>query len=244
METEEDAPPGVPEWVVTYGDMMSLLLTFFIMLVSLSEVVADKKYRAILEALQNYVGYQSAPVTPPGKNFPVNSLIEQLDLQQLGSYTANKDAHGGVKKESIEGDELRVMRTKEGKPTRVGKMLTFAVGSDNLTAEVREELALIADELGGKPNKIEVYGFASAEESADTGAYDNTLELTYARAKAVKLELESLGIAAKRMRVTASGERRTEPLPGTDPALMERQIEVLVLDAFSTRFVGPREVPK
>ncbi|HID23354.1 MAG TPA: hypothetical protein EYP14_13280, partial [Planctomycetaceae bacterium] len=36
---------GVPEWVVTYGDMMSLLLTFFIMLVSLSEVVADKRYR-------------------------------------------------------------------------------------------------------------------------------------------------------------------------------------------------------
>ena len=25
----EDEDPGVPEWVVTYGDMMSLLLTFF-----------------------------------------------------------------------------------------------------------------------------------------------------------------------------------------------------------------------
>ncbi|MBL4886213.1 MAG: flagellar motor protein MotB, partial [Planctomycetaceae bacterium] len=35
---DDDEPPGVPEWVVTYGDMMSLLLTFFIMLVSLSEV--------------------------------------------------------------------------------------------------------------------------------------------------------------------------------------------------------------
>ena len=42
MTMEEDAPPGVPEWVVTYGDMMSLLLTFFIMLVSLSEIVAEK----------------------------------------------------------------------------------------------------------------------------------------------------------------------------------------------------------
>ena len=50
-------PPGVPEWVVTYGDMMSLLLTFFIMLVLLSEVVAEKKYRAILEAIQEYGAY-------------------------------------------------------------------------------------------------------------------------------------------------------------------------------------------
>jgi chemotaxis protein MotB len=52
----DDDSPGVPEWVVTYGDMMSLLLTFFIMLVSLSEVVAENKYRAILDALQKYTG--------------------------------------------------------------------------------------------------------------------------------------------------------------------------------------------
>ena len=37
-DPENDSSPGVPEWVVTYGDMMSLLLTFFIMLVSLSEL--------------------------------------------------------------------------------------------------------------------------------------------------------------------------------------------------------------
>ena len=38
MAEPEDEAPGVPEWVVTYGDMMSLLLTFFIMLVSMSEL--------------------------------------------------------------------------------------------------------------------------------------------------------------------------------------------------------------
>jgi chemotaxis protein MotB len=38
---EEDAPAGVPEWGVTFGDMMSRLLTFFIMLVSLSEISSE-----------------------------------------------------------------------------------------------------------------------------------------------------------------------------------------------------------
>ncbi|MGI9443328.1 MAG: flagellar motor protein MotB [Rubripirellula sp.] len=33
---DEPEEMGIPEWVVTFGDMMSLLLTFFIMLVSLS----------------------------------------------------------------------------------------------------------------------------------------------------------------------------------------------------------------
>ena len=40
MAFQEDPPAGVPEWLVTFGDMMSLLLTFFIMLVSLSEVAS------------------------------------------------------------------------------------------------------------------------------------------------------------------------------------------------------------
>ena len=35
------AVPGVPEWVVTFGDMMSLLLCFFILLQMFSELKKD-----------------------------------------------------------------------------------------------------------------------------------------------------------------------------------------------------------
>jgi chemotaxis protein MotB len=37
MDDEPDEI-SIPEWVVTFGDMMSLLLTFFILLVSISEI--------------------------------------------------------------------------------------------------------------------------------------------------------------------------------------------------------------
>jgi len=85
----------VPEWVVTYGDMMSLLLTFFIMLVSLSDVAADQKYRAILDSLQRYIGYRNGPIAPIGKSFPLNSLI--AGLETFGSFTDDDDGLGGVK---------------------------------------------------------------------------------------------------------------------------------------------------
>ncbi len=98
---EDDGPPGVPEWVVTYGDMMSLLLTFFIMLVSLSEVVANEKYRAVLNALQQYVGYQHSAPAPPGEQFPLNSLLMQLD--SLGSHAIKDAGRGGIKSESVAG---------------------------------------------------------------------------------------------------------------------------------------------
>ena len=37
-EEEEKCEPGAPGWVVTFGDMMSLLLTFFILLLSFAKL--------------------------------------------------------------------------------------------------------------------------------------------------------------------------------------------------------------
>ena len=63
---EDDGPPGVPEWVVTYGDMMSLLLTFFIMLVSMSELKGDGSIRAMLDAIKESFGPTAGQFGAPG----------------------------------------------------------------------------------------------------------------------------------------------------------------------------------
>ena len=54
---DEDEGGGIPEWVVTFGDMMSLLLTFFIMLVSLSEVKEKERYQTMVDTLQRRFGH-------------------------------------------------------------------------------------------------------------------------------------------------------------------------------------------
>ncbi len=49
---KEDSPqPGVPGWMVTYGDMMSLLLCFFVLLVSMSTMELEK-FRAASASLK------------------------------------------------------------------------------------------------------------------------------------------------------------------------------------------------
>ena len=45
MEEEETkCEPGAPGWVVTFGDMMSLLLTFFILLLSFAKLEKTKHF--------------------------------------------------------------------------------------------------------------------------------------------------------------------------------------------------------
>ena len=42
MLEEDDGGGGIPEWVVTFGDLMSLLLCFFVLLLSFSEMDVAK----------------------------------------------------------------------------------------------------------------------------------------------------------------------------------------------------------
>lgn len=250
---EDDAPPGVPEWVVTYGDMMSLLLTFFIMLVSLSEVVADKKYQAIMEALMTYTGYETAPKAPEGKNFPLSGMVEKLET--LGSYNKIDEGNGGNKSQGPEGDERVVRRYPEGLAQPLLPAIPFAPGSVELSSTARELLLAVETKIAGKPQIVEIHGYASdaplppaIPESADPEASqtsaeenpDDALEisaarkfaneqLSYLRAKAVYAELIQLKIRPKRLRIRAIGAVPTADDTSDNNAHPDR-VEVHILD--------------
>ena len=236
---EDDAPPGVPDWVVTYGDMMSLLLTFFIMLVSLSEVIADKKYRAVVNALQQYVGYRTGPPAPPGKSFPLNSLLSHLN--SLGSFTNADTGFGGVKAKAVEGQDVRVFRTREGTSLLVGEPLPFAQGTAELSETARKQLEAIAAELAGKPNKIEIRTHTSPDgELSDS----EKLVLTYERGRNVVGFLRQKNISPERMRITAAAD--VEPLrkTGDNRSVQSERAEIRILNAFTGEYVGPRETTR
>lgn len=243
----EEESHGVPEWVVTYGDMMSLLLTFFIMLVSLSDVVAEEKYRAVLDAIHKYVGYRQGPSAPPGKNFPLNALIKQLDVFSLGSFSDEAEGYGGIKTRSVEGKHVHVYRTPEGTPRQVRNAVAFDRGSAALTESAKNRLRKIASELAGKPNKIEIRGHVAPGPTLDkseSGGSDTggSFVLSYQRALNALHFLEQLGIAHKRMRITAASD--TEPLPKTGDRRSQQddRVEVRMLDTFADDYVGPREL--
>ncbi|MEM7646467.1 MAG: flagellar motor protein MotB, partial [Pseudomonadota bacterium] len=39
---QEEQKPGAPLWMATFADMMSLLLTFFVLLLSMAEIDATR----------------------------------------------------------------------------------------------------------------------------------------------------------------------------------------------------------
>jgi chemotaxis protein MotB len=232
---DDDAPPGVPEWVVTYGDMMSLLLTFFIMLVSLSEVQANKKFRAVLDSLQKSLGYTAAPLAPPGGAFPLNSVIERMSI--LGAHTNERTSKGGIKTpQATRGDDVRIFSNRPGNPISAGAPLLFARGSSELVPTVQKELVDFAARLAGKPNKIEVFGH-DIPDSADGGT--SAWNLAYERARRVADFLIKEGIDPDRIRLLTHIQMPDPNLRAARPSSAD-SVEIFLLDAFQNEYVGPR----
>jgi len=238
-ELKEDPPYGAPPWVVTYSDMMSLLLTFFIMLVSLSDLKADKKYRAAVESIMKRIGYNAAPSAPLGLGSPLGALIEKL--RSLAAASDKDRGKGGVRKPGVPGKDKRTFLGREGTAIHCGEALDFTPGSAEISPATEPMLRLIAERLAGKPNKIELRGHASSAPLPPDCEFPDKLTLSYERGRRVMEILEREGVLRERMRISAAGDNDPPPQSPDQAARREDRVVIFVLDTYARAFVGPHD---
>lgn len=232
MAIEEDPPGGVPEWVVTFGDMMSLLLTFFILLFSMSEIKSEQKYRALVESLRKVFGKHYATMSvQPTRTHPRAKYRPQTDREKKRLRT--KVTEGKDKIKGPEGQRETVNTIQPGQLT-VGDLVPFAEASAELGVEARRRLRLIARELAGKPQKIAVRGHTSRRPLPEGVPYTDDWDLAYARCRAVAEYLMAAGVERERIELDVVGA--AEPLSrDPDPEAVQRngRVEVFMLDRLS-----------
>jgi chemotaxis protein MotB len=226
-------PAGAPEWVLTYGDMMSLLLTFFILLVALSEIRKPEQLKSIADEIRKAFGMSKGG----GDSYQVSlfSVLETLEQQTEQRHElANADDPG------IEGRDLEVTRIREGMLFTQGGLITFEPGSADLSDTAKRNLKVIADLVRGYTNKIEVRGHAATMELGPGSRFADLWTLSFTRAKAVMDYLTSaeLGVRPERVRLVANADY--EPLASRvyTPATQEpnRRVEILVMEALVEDF--------
>lgn len=230
-DESEDSGPGIPEWVVTFGDMMSLLLTFFIMLVSLSEIKEEEKYQALVESFRRRFGHAStAAALSPGEDQPRTTA--KAPLATLGRARREDTHRGGVPDKAPVGEEPKVRIIRMGKRTSEGAVVFFAPGSDLLNAEAERVLDGLAEEFGGTQQKIEIRGHVAPETAARLADDSLVMDLAYSRSRGVLRYLtQEKGLAAERFRISTAAAN--EPMhAGTDVAQMQLnpRVEVFMLD--------------
>jgi len=235
---EEEDQAGIPEWVVTFGDMMSLLLTFFIMLVSMSEIKEQQRFQALMESMRKSFGYHAATIsTLPGNFKPHNSAF--ANLASLGRARRANTMRGGDKVRAPVGDYPRVQALRPAEHQTIGGVISFKEGSAELDEEQKQILLATVREIGGKPQKIEIRGHTSTRPLPPDSPYKSHWDLAYARCVNTMDFLVKFGINPKRIRISVAGENEPRHIKN-DPLLLKKnpRVEVFMLDELTGDFEG------
>ena len=105
-------PAGAPEWMVTYGDMVTLLLCFFVLIVSFSEIKKKEEFQSVVEEIQKAFGMRGGGGKLPTEDDPALSLIERLEAVRMRQERIPNKSN--VKDPGQTGREPRVTTIREG----------------------------------------------------------------------------------------------------------------------------------
>ncbi len=225
---------GAPLWVMTFGDMMSLLLTFFILLVSMSEIKQEDQFRVVADMVKKSFGVRGGGGRVYSNTDPEMSLqkvLEELEVRsQVHQKVSNSDDPG------IEGRRPQVTRVRKGWIIDVGGKITFEPLSDELTEDSRQKLLKVAEIIRDLNNKVEIRGHTSNLEDTRGSPYDDSRELSYARAAKVEdflISKKGGNLRSERMTLVAVADR--EPLVkrayDAERHRNNRRVEIVLLEA-------------
>ena len=193
--SKQKCPEGVPGWIVSYGDMMSLLLTFFIMLYAMSSLDA-KKAETVTQIMRETFGTSKNAIYTP---FPA----KEWQTSTLGSQNSNRNQTV----ETVQSGNPTKSKIPVIKPVeKITKgVILFENDSDTLSKDATVAIQETYQQLKGSPLMIELRGHTGLNER---GANSDSMDLAYARAYMVRKQLIDLGIDPVRIIVTAWGTNR------------------------------------
>lgn len=244
MKKKCKCPAGVPDWVMTYGDLMSLLLVFFVLIVSMSEIKQEEKLQAVIAEIKESFGVRGGGGKLPTTDDPTMSEIKRLEELQLKKQ--REDNQSNTIDPGMQGREPMVTRVREGFRIALGGRITFEPGSADLSDRDRALLRQLVDQhkLRGTKNIIELRGHAAALElDGVESSFTDLWVLSYARAKSVMdyLVSDGVGLKPERFRLIANAER--EPLVqrvyNAGQQEPNRRVEILVSEALMQDFTQP-----
>lgn len=206
-------------WAIPYGDLVTLLLAFFVVMYSISSV-NEGKYRVISESLNAAFRGEPTTAAPIQVGGPAASItaapmvqlpqqVRAMALRQLAD-----EAEDALRPLIMQG-LVDVNRGDGFVEIAIRSDILFTSGSGVLAPAARPAIMALGEALRGFPNTIRVEGHTDNVPVASS-AFPSNWELSAARAASVVHLLIDSGIDPRRLTVTAYGEYRPV-LPNTTP---------------------------
>ncbi len=225
QKKKEEQKAGAPDWMVTYSDMVTLLLTFFVMLLAMASFEDPGRVDAVVQSLQKAFGV--------GGYSPQRDRVSQNSAPATSEDTRKDEIQPVLTKlvetlsKKISDDLVKMTRTRTEVRVMLDERVLFASGSTELHPTGYGVINAVAEAVDERNVKIFVEGHTDG-----TGEPQRNWEISALRAVTVVRGLEARGVHGKRMQARGMGQYRpADTVDGTSN--WNRRVE-LVIQADST----------
>ena len=135
---QEEAPKGAPAWTATFGDLMNLLLCFFVMLFSMSTMDAQK-FELLAASFNQTFSIFSAGASAIGDGLLISNGVSQLN--ELDNYinSTGRDAEGKVIPDDLESAADAMEQAKLEASEELAEKINETLQEKNLNSEIDVE---------------------------------------------------------------------------------------------------------
>lgn len=186
-EEEDEVEKGAPAWMATFSDLATLLLTFFVLLLSFAEMDVQA-FKTMLGSVKDAFGVQKET---PGSYQAVSAQAVSLDVVEnppIGHRLTETEADAVAKLQRIIQqldlqDDVDVFLTNRGVSVRLKDRLLFATASDDLADEALPLLDRIGELADEFPGGLSIEGHTD-DRPIQSSRFPSNWELSSARATA------------------------------------------------------------
>jgi len=245
-------PKGHERWLITYADLITLLMIFFVIMFSVSQIDPDK-YSSLSQdlhatfhdskgALEQGIGVMQEPSTSSTKQDASTAAatesttapMSERELQfrkQEQELQAFKSVIASYVQDNQLGDQISISDTEQGISIRLSDQFLFDLGKADIkevSIPMLHKLASLFDQLD---TTISIEGHTDDLLIQPGGAFADNWELSAARALSVlRYFMDQEQMEAAKFQIAGYGD--TRPVAPNDSSInrqKNRRVEMIVL---------------
>lgn len=232
----QECPPcekGAPRWMTTFGDLMSLLLCFFVLLLSFSEM-DRQKYKVVAGSMEKAFGMQRKKNVSESPRHGLEIIAK--DFNQEAIATRVKEFVGQELEENFDelygkiADDIEIEAGNDQVIIRLMGESTFDSGKARIKTELKPMILRIGQILANEATGDIIIAGHTDNVPVRGGPFQSNLKLSIARAATVaQFLLDQNTIDPKRVSTMGFGEYRPIADNVSDKGRRKnRRVEIIV----------------
>jgi chemotaxis protein MotB len=239
-KTEPKKKDNSERWLLTYADMITLLMVFFIILYSMSAVnpARFEEMQVAFASVFNGGPFQLFDTTAAGGAGILSGLTPGQKVKSnrggpsegTGGASVLRNQAVSALQNLIKAGKVTVIPTENGFAISLIADQYFSSGSATLNADAMPVLQQVAEFLGAISNSVVVEGYTD-NIPPDAKKWPSNWDLSSARSSAVLQTLEDYGIPAERVSGAYYGDTRpVQPNDTAEGRALNRRVDIVIVE--------------